>query len=109
MARKKRVVRRAGRRKNSRKVARGSRRAVRKVQRRTVSSPYSKRKLWIVLNNLLLFIALSLVSYVLTRFLANTFFIDLFSITAMVFGFVAVGFLIALIILLILSAFKKRR
>ncbi len=102
MVKKKRV--RRVKRGRSRRVSRTSRKAPKKT-----GSFASKRKLWLVLNNLLLFVALSLVSYVLTRFLTNAFFIDLFSITAMVFGFVAVGFLIALIVLLILSAFKKRR
>jgi len=99
MARKKRIVKRKGRR--VRRVSRSSRRS----QSYSVSP---RKKIWIVFNNLLLFVALSLVSFVLTRFLTNAFFTDLFSLTAIIFGFVAVGFLITLVVLLILSEVKKR-
>jgi hypothetical protein len=68
-----------------------------------------KKKTGIVINNLLLFIALSLVSFVLYRFVQNTFFTDLFFVMAMVFGFVAVGFLIAFLILIILKSVSKKR
>ena len=67
-----------------------------------------KNKIAVVINNLLLFVALSLVSFVLYRFIQNAFFQDLFFVMAMVFGFIAIGFLIALLILFIVKAVKKR-
>jgi hypothetical protein len=97
MAKKKRTVKRRKARKSAR------------VSRRNSQNLSSRKKIWVVLNNLLLFVALSLISYVLTRFLTNAFLVDLFSVTAMVFGFVAAGFLITLVVLLILSALKKKR
>jgi hypothetical protein len=71
-----------------------------------------KRKIRIVINNFLLFVALSLVSFVLYRFIPkliqNQFLQDLFSVMAMVFGFVAAGFLIVLIILFIMKLASKK-
>ncbi len=101
MAKKKRVVRRV------KQKAKTSRRNV-KTKRIKRISPM-KNRIFIVLNNLLLFIALGLISYVLTRFLTNEFFVNLFSVTAMVFGFVAVGFLITFVVLLILSTTRKKK
>lgn len=67
-----------------------------------------KNKFAVVINNLLLFIALSLVSFVLYRFIQNAFFNDLFLVMAMIFGFIAVGFLIAFLILFIIKIVKKK-
>jgi hypothetical protein len=67
-----------------------------------------KKKLTVVINNLLLFVALSLVSFVLYRFLQNEILKNLFNVMSMVFGFVSVAFLIALLVLLILRTVKKR-
>jgi len=92
MARKKRRVRRARRR----------------VSRRTALRMDIKRKIAIVINNLLLFVALSLVSFVLYRFLQNELLVNLFFVMSMVFGFVSVGFLITLLILFIIKLVKKR-
>lgn len=93
MARKKRTVRRAKRR----------------VSRRVASRKVNvKRKIVIVINNLLLFVALSLVSFVLYRFLQNDILVNLFQVMAMVFGFVSVAFLITLLVLLIMKMVKKR-
>lgn len=93
MARRKRVVR---------KTRRGSRRVSRSHKND------AQKRIAVVINNLLLFIALSLVSFVLFRFLQNDFLINLFQVMAMVFGFVAVGFLITLLILIILKAVSKK-
>ena len=73
------------------------------------SSPMKKRKVSVLLNNLLLFIALSLVSLVLTEFIPNEypFFINLFSVLTIVFGFIAVAFLIVFLVLLLVRTLKK--
>lgn len=80
----------------------------RKVSWRGVLIGDIKKKITIVLNNLLLFIALSLVSFVLYKFLQNAFLVNLFFIMSVVFGFVSVGFLITLLILFIIKLIKKR-
>ena len=61
-----------------------------------------------VINNLLLFVALSLVSFVLYRFVQNVFFNNLFLIMAIIFGFISVGFLITFLILIIIKSVSKR-
>ena len=66
-----------------------------------------KAKIRIVLNNLLLFVALSLVSFVLFRFLQNDILVNLFYVMSMVFGFVSIGFLITLLVLLFMKVVKK--
>ena len=97
MARKKRARRRVSRR-VSRKVSRS----------KSFGVSDTKRKIAIVLNNLLLFVALSLVSFVLYRFLQNELLVNLFFVMSMVFGFVGVAFLITLLILLIIKVVKKK-
>ena len=67
----------------------------------------SKNKVKLVVNNLLFFVALSLVALVLYRFVKNIILMNLFSVMAMIFGFVAVAFFIALLVLLIKKAMKK--
>ncbi|MFA5071591.1 MAG: hypothetical protein WC511_04490 [Candidatus Pacearchaeota archaeon] len=71
------------------------------------SSPMKKRKVSVLLNNLLLFIALSLVSLVLTEFSSNVLFVNLFSVLTIVFGFIAVAFLIVFLVLLLVRTLKK--
>ena len=66
-----------------------------------------KSKIKLVVNNLLFFVALCLVSLVLYRFVKNIILMNLFSVMAMIFGFVAVAFLIALLVLLIRKTMKK--
>ncbi|MCK9567984.1 hypothetical protein M0R72_03445 [Candidatus Pacearchaeota archaeon] len=86
---------------------------VKKVSRKSArkSSPIvgKKRKISVLLNNLLLFIALALVSLVLKEFISEEypFFIDLFFVLFIVFGFIAVAFLIVFLILLLVKALKK--
>lgn len=101
MASKKRGRRTASRRKTARHVRRAK-----------VSAPkFSniKGRIARVVNNLLLFIALSLVSFVLYRFVQNDFLTDLFFVMSTVFGFIAVGFFIALLILEIVKYVSKKR
>lgn len=91
--------------KKKRAKKRKSRRIVKRVAGKSIST---KRKIATVIKNLLLFVALSLVSFVLYRFLQNDFFRNLFFVMAIIFGFVAVGFLITLLILSIIKTLSKR-
>jgi len=94
MARKKRTVRRTKR----------------KVSRRVSSRKGDmKKKIKVVISNLLLFVALSLVSFVLYRFLQNEILVNLFQVMSMIFGFVSVAFLITLLVLVIMKVVKKKR
>ena len=94
MARKRKVRRSRGRKINSR------------VSRRN-RTPHSGNKIALDIRTLLLFVALSLVSLVLYRFLPTTLLTNLFYVMAIVFGFVAVGLLIALLVLEILRIVRK--
>lgn len=88
-----------------------------KKSRKSVKKSFSKYKratsisdkIKLVVNNLLLFIALSLVSFVLYRFIENKFLNDLFFVIAIVFGFIGAGFLIVLLILAIMKLISKKR
>jgi len=88
-------------------VKKRAKRANRKSVRKSSPIAGNKRKISVLLNNLLLFIALSLVSLVLTKFSTNIFFVNLFSVLTIVFGFIAVAFLIVFLVLLLVRAFKK--
>ena len=80
---------------------------VRKNRKSTQRTSGFRNKIPLVVRNLLLFIAMSLVSFVLYRFIPNTLLTDLFYIMAIVFGFVAVAFLIVLLVLWIMKIIKK--
>ncbi len=83
------------------------RKKVRRVKSRTPKFNV-KNKISLVVNNLLLFIALSLVSLVLYRYIQNEFLVNLFQVMAIIFGFIAVGFLITFIILAIMKMVSKK-
>ena len=97
MAKKKRAVKRRAARRNPRRA---------RAQRSQTSNV--KNRISLVINNLLLFIALSLVSLVLYRYIQSDLFNQLFFVMATAFGFVSVAFLIALIILYIIKAVSKK-
>ena len=67
----------------------------------------SKKKINLVLRNLVLFVVISLVSFILYLVSSKAMFKNLFSLLAMVFGFVSVAFLIVLLIFLFTKLFKK--
>jgi hypothetical protein len=67
----------------------------------------SKKKINLVLRNLVLFVVISLVSFILYLVSTKVMFKNLFSLLAMVFGFVSVAFLIVLLIFLFTKLFKK--
>jgi hypothetical protein len=98
MARKKTVKRR------TRKVAVG------KTQfKNIINGGNIKKNITLIVNNLLLFVALSFVSFVLYRFLNNDLLKNLFQVMAMVFGFVSVAFLICLLVLVIMKLVSKKK
>jgi len=66
-----------------------------------------KNKISLVVYNLLLFLALCLVSLLLYKFVRNSFLNDLFFVMTMAFGFIVVSFLILLLILFIIKTVKK--
>jgi hypothetical protein len=98
MARKKRV---------KHKTHKVAKRTSHRNLKRKFKSLDPKNKIKLVVNNLLFFVALCLVSLVLYRFVKNIILMNLFSVMAMIFGFVAVAFLIALLVLLIRRMMKK--
>ena len=67
----------------------------------------SKRKINLVLKNLILFVVMSLISFGLYNILNNEIFKNLFSLLAMIFGFISVAFLIVLLVFLILKLMRK--
>ena len=67
----------------------------------------SKRKINLVLKNLILFAILSLVSFLLYSVSSNDLLINLFYLLAIVLGFVAGAFLIILLIFFFLRIMKK--
>jgi hypothetical protein len=88
-------------------VKKRAKRASRKSARKVHHAPGKSRKISVLLNNLLLFIALSLVSLVLTQFSSTDFFFKLFSVLTIVFGFIAVAFFIVFLVLLLLRFLKR--
>jgi hypothetical protein len=94
-----------------RKPTRNVRKSSKKIKKTSVKykSGNLHDKIRLVITNLLLFVALSLVGFVLNRYIENTFLKDLFQIIAIVFGFIGVGFLLVLLILEILKLVSKKK
>lgn len=87
----------------SKKVSKSSR-----VQNKTFKKVRStKRKIFLVLRNLIFFSVLSLLSFVFYLLSSNSLYRSLFQLLAIVLGFVGLAFLIILLALLILKAMKK--
>ena len=96
--------RRARGKKSTRRVKRS-----RGAQRASRTSKYdSKRRIGLVLKNLVVFLALALISYLLYMFLGNSLIQSLFYLLSMVFVFVGIAFLIVLLVLLVLRVAKKK-
>ena len=79
----------------------------RKIKSKSKGKSSSFRRLYIVFTNLILFSVLSLICYLFYNVSTNPFYINLFFLLAIVLGFVGISFFIALLILLMLKAFKK--
>jgi len=69
--------------------------------------PSLQSKIPLVVKNLLLFVGLAVVSFILFSLVKNDFLMRFFNVSAMVFGFVAVAFLIVLLVLWIMKFVKK--
>lgn len=67
----------------------------------------SKRKMYIVVTNLILFAVLSLICFFLYNVSTNPFYLNLFFLLTLVLGLVGIAFFIALLVLIILKSFKK--
>lgn len=78
---------------------------VRKAKRNLVF--FKDKKFNIVLNNLILFVILFVLFLVLDFVTSNDLWSNLFGILRLIFGFVALAFLIVLLIFLFTSWFKK--
>lgn len=98
-----------------RNVHRASKRTSRRAPRRHVSrkartsSPIVGTRIGLVLKNLIVFLALALISYLLSFVLVNEIFIRLLTFLALVFVFLGVAFLIVLLVMLILRSMKNKR
>ncbi len=80
---------------------------VRKKRVEQVRVRSTKRKINLVLKNLVLFAVLTLASFILYSLSNQVLFRSLFGLLAMILGFVGIAFLIVLLALLILKFMKK--
>jgi len=101
MAKKKRVKRVAKSRISSKVAKKSVRRVAVKPTR------YSPRKIGVVIKNLILFAILSLISWLLYGVSNVGMYENLFLLLAYVLGFVALAFLIVLLVLLLLKLIRK--
>ena len=67
----------------------------------------SKRKINLVLKNLILFIILFVLSFVLYSVSEQEMYLNLFGLLSVILGFIGVAFLIVLLVFLFLKAMKK--
>jgi hypothetical protein len=69
---------------------------------------FSKFKFGIVLRNLILFVLLALISWILSYYVFESgVFADLFYLLLIIFGFISLAFFIALLVLLFLKWIKR--
>ncbi|MCK4647404.1 hypothetical protein KAT24_00560 [Candidatus Pacearchaeota archaeon] len=83
---------------------------VKKISKKNVKEGLvrsTKRKMKLVLKNLILFTILTLASFLLYTFSNNELFRSLFGLLAMILGFVGLAFLIVFLALWILKLMKK--
>jgi hypothetical protein len=66
-------------------------------------------KIKFVFKNLLLFISLTVISLIFLYFVKNAILVNLFNVMAIAFGFIAVGLLIGLLVLLIMKTVRKSK
>jgi hypothetical protein len=76
-------------------------------KRRKFFEPRDKVRL--VFNNLILFIVLTIVSLAAFNIVTNSILVNVFQIMIIAFGFISVGFLIALLVLLIMKSVRKSK
>ena len=91
-----------------RKVSKRTRRVVSNARRGSVNyTRTSSRKLKIVTSNLVLFVILGILSYLLYNSSTQLIYVNLFYLLSFLFGFVSLAFFIALLILLILRGMGR--
>ena len=90
-----------------RSVHRAPRRSVSKKTR--TSKSVARTKIGLVLKNLIVFLALALVSFISSLILVNEILKNLLVFLALVFVFLGVAFLIVLLVMLILRSMKNKR
>tara|TARA_Y100000310_G_C20662955_1_gene805795 strand:+ start:1954 stop:2244 length:291 start_codon:yes stop_codon:yes gene_type:complete len=96
MVRKKTAKKRGSKRKSSRRASPSKRRAI-----------VSRNKLNVALINLILFSVLSLISFGLYNMLSNEIYTNLFFMTSLILGFVAIAFLMVYLVLVFMKWLKK--
>lgn len=89
------------------RVKRSSRKVVKKVSSKPKMVRSSKKKISLVFKNLVLFFVFSLIFVALYSVSSNELMINLFFLLSILFGFVSLAFLIALLVLLVLKFLKK--
>jgi len=99
---KKRVVKKKSAVKTKKKVVRKKRGSTKSKQIKS-----NKQKINLVLKNLVLFVILFLASFLLYSVSSNELLINLFSLLAIVLGFVAGAFLIILLVFFFMKLMKK--
>jgi len=105
MVKKKRIKKVAKRKPVKKRIKKSKVKRVVNKSKKLVGS--AKRKINLVLKNLVLFVVLSLISFALYSVSSNALFRNLFLLLVIVSGFVAVAFLIVFLIFLFLKVMKK--
>ena len=82
-------------------------RTKKKSVKKTVRKKSIKNKISLVLKNLFLFLILFIASFIFYNVSKEEFYIDLFLMLCMIFGFVSLAFLIVLLVLFFLKLSKK--
>ena len=78
-------------------------------QARKINKSYSpKNKISLVVNRLLFFSLLGIICLFFYKFVTNLLLKNLFFVFAMASGFIAIGFLIALLILFVMKFIKRK-
>ena len=117
MVKKKKVVKKVSKVKSVKKVPKRkvskkkvSKNTPKKFNRRVNLSKnvyVNKNKINLILSRLIFFVGLSLASFVLSFFLSNEMFKNLFLMLTIIFGFISAGLLIVFLIFLILKLLRK--
>jgi hypothetical protein len=84
-------------------------RHVSKGKKSLVKSSQPRNKIKLVFGNFLLFVLLAAASGVLFNLVTNAILVNLFQIMTIAFGFISVGLLIALLVLIIVKNVKKSK
>lgn len=103
MVKKKVTRKKASKKKVSRAVAKPV--AKQQVTQKRILVTPSKFRL--VLKNLILFVILAVISFIFFQASSNQMYIDFFLLLTWILGFIAVAFLIALLVLLFLKAIRR--